>query len=82
MLAAGVIALFVMFFWHVAKSYVGSARRIVDYLDNSSQRRRAALEHEAKFGKAPLWLRALRGALVASAVGLMAVAFWNKFRLQ
>jgi len=82
LLAAGVIALFGWFFWYVVSTYVAVGKRVAHYLDNSAERRRAALEREIRFGKDPLWLRALRVAFVIAAIGLMAVLFWNKLRVR
>ncbi|WP_370319148.1 hypothetical protein [Oricola sp.] len=82
LLAAGVIALFGWFFWHVVSVYVGVGKRVAHYLDSGSERRRAALEREIRFGKDPLWVRALRVIFVVAAFGLMALLFWNKLRVR
>jgi len=81
-LGAGVVVLFGLFFWHVFNSFIGAGRKVADYLDNSSARRRAALEREIRFGPDPLWLRAIRFMFIAAAVCLAAVLFWKRFRLQ
>jgi len=82
LLAAGVVALFGWFFWYVVSTYIGVGKRVVQYLDSGSERRRAALEREIRFGKDPFWLRALRVAFVIAAIGLMALLFWNKLRVR
>jgi len=82
LLAAGIIALFGWFLCHVVSVYVGFGKRVAHYLDTSSERRRAALEREIRFGKDPLWLRALRVVFVVAAIGLMAVLIWNKLRVR
>lgn len=81
LLAAGVVLLFALFFWHVVRSFIGAGKHVANYLDTSSARQRAALERERKFGKVPLWLRALRVLFVTLTLLIVAVAFWQKFRL-
>jgi len=75
-LAVGVVALFGRFFWQVGATMIDTGRRIAAYLDGSSARRRAALEHEAVHGPTPLWLKAIRFFLIASLIVLLASRFW------
>ena len=81
-LAVGVIALFAWFFWHVAATYVGTARRFANWLDTGAERQRARIEHENRFGKPPLWLRAARAVMIVIIfAGAGALVFW-KLRIR
>ena len=77
-LAAGVLALFVWYFWHVGASMLKGARVLNAYFDDRAARQRAALDHEALHGPPPLWLKAARVAAIGSLVAVLAVLFWMR----
>ena len=64
-LLIAVVALFVWYFWHVAKTMVSSTKTVSDFLDGRATRQRAELEREAKFGPHPLWYRAAQKVIIA-----------------
>ncbi len=73
-LVVGVLALFSWYFWHVATSMIKSTKTISTYLDGSAERQRHELEREAKFGRYPLWYRAVQKLVLA--VLFASVAFY------
>ena len=77
-LAGGVLALFAWYFWHVGASMLKGARVLNAWFDGRAERQRAALDHEARFGPTPLWLKAVRFLMIASLIALLAAWFWFK----
>ena len=77
-LAAGVIAVFGVFFWLVGSGIVMRVRQLAWWHDGAAERQRASLEHEAKHGPAPLWLKTMRVALVAALVGILGLRLWMR----
>jgi hypothetical protein len=80
-LAAAVIVLFAAYFWHVARTMIGTARSFSNYLDTRAERQRAAYDHERRHGKPPLWLRSVRFLLITLMACGMAALLWNKIRV-
>ena len=79
-LMAGVLALFAGYFLWVGRTMFGSARRLIDTIQNWPQIRRAMVEAEAKAGgRYPFWYRAVRVVLVVTMIGLLAFYAWYKF---
>ncbi len=79
-LAAAVAALFVLYFAWVARSMFGSARRLIDTIQNWPQARRAMVEAEVKAGgRYPFWFRAMRVLLILSMLALVALLIWRRF---
>ncbi len=76
LLAAVVLALVGLYFWHVGASMTKGIRAFNAILDSRAARERAALEHEAIHGPAPLWLKAVRAVLLTCLFGLLAAWFW------
>jgi hypothetical protein len=75
-----VVAMLVWYFWHTAVSMVAYAKSLTDFMDTRSARLRQRLEHEARYGRPPLWYR-LAQRLIITIVIVGAVAMvWTKFR--
>jgi hypothetical protein len=74
-----VAALFLFFFLAVGRVWLGSARRLVETIQNWPQIRRAMVEAEARAGgRYPFWLRAVRVLLILSMLGLVALLVWRR----
>lgn len=80
LLAAGVAALFIGYFWWTGTSLINSFRRLVDIIQNWPQTRRAMVEAEARSGgRFPLWLRLARVVVILALIGLIAIIVWRRF---
>jgi hypothetical protein len=79
-LLAAVAVLFIWYFWHVVTSMVSGAHSIAEIADGAVARQRAELEHEAKFGKRPLWYRAAQKIILAVLIVGSAWLIWNLVR--
>ena len=77
-LIVGVTALFVLFFWHTARTMISSARRIAEIADGAAERQRAGLEYEAKFGPRPLWYRAMQKLIIAVLIVGTGWLIWDR----
>jgi len=80
LLALAVIALFGIFFWHVARVFWGSARHVTNVLEAWSQRDRRRPAYEPRHKPPLTWKqilrRAIQGFLILAMVGLL----WLKLR--
>ena len=77
-LAIGVIVLIGTFFCLVGSGIVMRVRQLARWHDGTAERQRAAIEHERKHGATPLWLKAIRVALVAAFVGIVGLRLWMR----
>ena len=75
-LAVGVTAVFGLFFWLVGSGIVTRIRQLARWHDGAAERQRAAIEHEAKHGPPPLWLKAIRVVLIAALLGIVGLRLW------
>jgi hypothetical protein len=79
-LAAAVAALFLWYFWHVGTGLLGYGRRLVDFIQNWPQLRRAMVEAEVRSGgRYPFWFRAARVLLIVAMVAFAGLVVWRKF---
>jgi uncharacterized membrane protein YqiK len=78
-LAALLVVLFGLFFWHTGVALYRSARHLIDTIQNWPQIRRAMVDAEARSGgRYPLWFRAVRVLLVLAMLGFAALLIWRK----
>jgi len=79
-LAALLLALFAVFFWHTAVGLFRSGRQLIATIQDWPQIRRAMTEAEAQSGgRYPLWFRAVRVLLIFALVVFAALLVWRKF---
>jgi hypothetical protein len=80
LLAIGVAALFIGYFWWTGGALIGAFRSLVRFIEDWPQIRRAMVEAEARSGgRYPLWLRAARVTILLSFVALLVFVAWRKF---
>jgi hypothetical protein len=73
------VALFGFFFWHTGRTLVRLGRQLIATIQHWPQTRRTMTEAEAQSGgRYPWWFRAIRVALVVTAIGLGALLVWRK----
>ena len=78
-LAAGIVLIFIWFFWDTARTLYQVVRRLVGTIQNWPQVRRDMTEAEARSGgRYPVWYRAIRVLLVLAMIGLGALLVWRK----
>jgi hypothetical protein len=78
-LAAGVAALFLWFFWHVGSGMLAYGRQLIGMIQNWPQIRRSMVEAEVRAGgRYPLWFRAVRVLLIVAMVVFAGLLVWRK----
>jgi hypothetical protein len=80
-LAVAVVALFVWYFWHTARTMFEWFTTVVRMIQNWPQTRRAMVEVEARAGgRYPWWYRAARLSLVLAMVLFAAYFIYRLFQ--
>jgi hypothetical protein len=78
--AIAVGALFIGYFWWTGGAIITSFRRLLKFVEDWPQTRRAMVEAEARSGgRYPLWLRLARIAVVLALVALVIIILWRRF---
>ena len=79
LLAIGVVALFVWFFWHTGAAMLNALKVLIHLIETAPERRRAYAEAEARAGgRFPLWYRAGRVLALTALFALVAYIVWVK----
>lgn len=80
LLGIAVAALFIGYFFWTGGALVGAFRRLLQFIEDWPQTRRAMVEAEARSGgRYPLWYRAARVAVLLSLFALLVFIVWRKF---
>jgi uncharacterized protein (DUF2461 family) len=80
LLAIAVGVLFIGYFWWTGGTIIASFRRLLQFIENWPQTRRAMVDAEARSGgRYPLWLRLARVAVLLALVALVTIILWRRF---
>ena len=80
LLAIAVGALFIGYFCWTGGTIIASFRRLLKFIEDWPQTRRAMVDAEARSGgRYPLWFRLARVAVLLALVALVTIILWRRF---
>jgi hypothetical protein len=80
LLALAVGVLFLVYFWWTGGAIIASFRRLLKFIEDWPQTRRAMVDAEARSGgRYPLWFRLARVAVLLALVALVTIILWRRF---
>ncbi len=80
LLALAVGVLFLVYFWWTGGTIIASFRRLLKFIEDWPQTRRAMVDAEARSGgRYPLWFRLARVAVLLALVALVTIILWRRF---